>query len=69
MSELKELAKKLPSHIVCEKALWVGRERVEINHIDNDLTKPLDYVNAFKIMLKRLTPEPPNPDNLHNGSE
>ena len=54
MSELKELAAKLPGHIVCDKCLWMGDERVEVNHIDNDPLKPLDYISAFKRMVKKV---------------
>jgi len=53
-SELSLLANKIPDHIVIEKCLWVGNVSVDINHIDNDLAKPLDYVSAFKKMIKKL---------------
>lgn len=53
MSELSELASKIPNHLVIEKCLWVGNVSVEINHIDNDLSGPLDYVEAFKKMIEK----------------
>lgn len=54
---LNELAKKIPNHLIIEKALWVGDMRVCIDHIDNDLTKPLDYAKAFEKMIKITTGE------------
>ena len=53
-TELSKLAEKIPEHIVHSKCLWVGNVRVDINHIDNDLEKPLDYISAFKAMIKKL---------------
>ncbi len=53
-SELQILADKMPTHIVIEKRLWVGDTAVDINHVDNDLTKPLDYLSAFKKMAVKL---------------
>ena len=52
--ELEELAKLLPNHLIIEKVLWVGNVRVDIDHIDDDLYKPLDYVKSFRKMIKRL---------------
>lgn len=52
--ELTMLAAKLPGYTVIQKCLWVGNERVEIDHIDNDLDKPLNYIKAFKQMASRL---------------
>ncbi len=54
MSELNELAKKMPNHIIHQKCLWNGNLRIEIDHIDNDLNKPLDYLTAFKKMYKKV---------------
>jgi len=55
MNKLDALIDKLPmSHYVCEKALWVGNICVGIDHIDNDLDKPLNYEKAFKDMLYKL---------------
>ena len=51
---LNDYAKKLPNHLVIEKCLWVGNVSVDIDHIDNDLNKPLDYKKAFKTMLGKL---------------
>ena len=51
---LSKLAKKIPNHLVIDKILWVGDIKVEINHIDNDLSNPLDYANAFKKMVEKL---------------
>ncbi len=53
-SELAVLAEKIPDHIVIEKCLWVGNISVDIDHIDNDLNKPLDYLSAFKRMVEKL---------------
>ncbi len=55
MSELKELAAQIPEHLVIGKCLWVGNVSVDIDHVDNDLDKPLDYVTAFQRMIKKLT--------------
>ena len=60
MSELKILASKIPNHLIIQKRLWAGigegprNDYVDIDHIDNDLDKPLDYVSAFKKMIKKL---------------
>jgi len=54
MTELKQLASKIPSHLIIEKALWVGDIKIDINHIDNDFSKPLDYITAFKKMIEKL---------------
>lgn len=53
-NELEYLLKKVPNHIVIEKCLWVGDIYVDIDHVDNDLNKPLDYTAAFKKMLIKL---------------
>ena len=39
---------KFPDYLIIEKCLWYGDRRIEINHIDNDLEKPLDYDEAFR---------------------
>ena len=62
-NELELLAKKIPNHLIIEKCLWVGNVSVDINHIDNDLSKPLDYVRAFKKMIEKL-----KVDNLYKES-
>lgn len=54
MSRLKELINKLPPHLVIEKALWIGDVKIDINHVDNDLNKPLNYIDAFERMSKKL---------------
>lgn len=54
MSKLKELINKLPPHLVIEKALWIGDVKIDINHIDNNLNKPLNYIDAFERMSKKL---------------
>lgn len=55
IGELEELVKKLPSnYYFCEKALWCGDNVVDVDHIDNDLNKPLDYVGAVNKMIKLL---------------
>ncbi len=54
MSKLSYYASKIPSHIVICKCLWVGNVSVDIDHIDHDLQKPLDYESAFKKMLNKL---------------
>lgn len=62
-NELTALAKMLPGHLVIEKRLWVKNVYVDIEHIDNNLSKPLDYLSAFKKMTKKLsspTPQRPN---------
>jgi len=51
---------EFPDHLIIEKCLWVGNVSVEINHIDNDLNRPLDYEEAFKKMKSKLTEESPN---------
>jgi len=51
---LNDYAKELPNHLIIEKCLWVGNISVDIDHIDNDLNKPLDYKKAFKKMLGKL---------------
>jgi len=57
MSEnLSELIKQMPKdYYVCQKVLWAGDIRVEIDHIENDLSNPLDYEKAFRTMLKKLS--------------
>ena len=54
MNKLSYYANKIPNHIVICKTLWVGNVSVDIDHIDNDLQKPLDYKSAFKKMLNKL---------------
>ena len=52
---LSDLIKQMPvNYYVCQKVLWVGDLRVEIDHIDNKLDNPLDYKEAFKKMLEKL---------------
>jgi hypothetical protein len=51
---LEDLALRMPNHIVMAKRLWVGNISVDINHIDNDLNKPLNYIDAFKEMAEIL---------------
>ena len=51
---------EFPDHLIIEKYLWVGNVSVEINHIDNDLNRPLDYEEAFKKMKSKLTEESSN---------
>ena len=58
MGELKDLAAKLPEHLVIQKRLWVGNTFVDIDHVDNDLDKPLDYVTAFQKMIDVLEARP-----------
>jgi hypothetical protein len=54
-NELKRLIEKMPkNYYVCGKALWCGDVCQEIDHIDNDLNKPLDLIPAFKKMVKKL---------------
>lgn len=57
VSELSSLAKEVPGHMVHDECLWLGQVRVEIDHIDNDLEKPLDYIKAFKQMIKLKSKE------------
>ena len=52
--ELENLAKKLPDHLIIQKRLWVRGIYVDIEHVDNDLDKPLDYISAFKKMIDKL---------------
>lgn len=52
--KLRELIEKYPNHLVIEKALWVGDVKVDINHINNDLSQPLDLFEAFERMEKEL---------------
>ena len=54
MSDLSYYARKIPSHLIIEKCLWVGNVSVEIDHIDNSLKNQLDYEAAFKKMLDKL---------------
>jgi hypothetical protein len=57
MSELNRLAIKYKGHLIIEKCLWLGDIRIEINHIDNDLSKPLNFLSAFQKLdreVKRL---------------
>lgn len=51
---LDELLAQVPNYLVIEKALWVGNVKVDINHKDNDLSKPLDFIDAFERMIKKL---------------
>ncbi len=51
----------VPNHLIIEKCLWFGKDndlkremRIEINHIDNDLSKPLNYEEAFKKAIAEL---------------
>lgn len=54
-SGLSDLLCALPEkYYICEKKLWCGDIGVDIDHIDNDLNKPLDYKKAAFKMLKRL---------------
>lgn len=48
---------KLQDYLVIEKALWVGNVEVDINHIDNDLSKRLNYEEAFEKMILKLNKE------------
>ena len=52
--KLDLLIKQVPNYRVMEKCLWSGDTRVEIDHIDNDLDKPLDYITAFEKMIIKL---------------
>jgi hypothetical protein len=56
---------EFPDHLIIEKYLWVGNVSVEINHIDNDLNRPLDYEEAFKKMKSKLTEESSNAQIFH----
>jgi hypothetical protein len=56
MLTIDECIKLLPEHIVIEKCLWVGSMNVDIDHIDNDLNKPLNYEKAFNQMVKKINP-------------
>ncbi len=38
-------------YYVCQKCLWCGDKGIEINHINNDIDKPLDYANAMAKMV------------------
>lgn len=42
---------------ICQKALWYKDIRICIDHIDNDLDKPLDYHKAAKALLRKLQSE------------
>lgn len=53
-NKLDSLLDKIPNHLVIEKCLWVGHVSVDIDHIDNDLDKPLNYIAAFEKMIKKL---------------
>ena len=53
----------MPEHYVCGKCLWVGNISVDIDHIDNDLSKPLNYTKAFNTMLKKLDLYPTDKDD------
>jgi hypothetical protein len=55
MTELEELAQKFPDHIIIEKCLWNGKTRVEIDHINNDINNPLDYVKAFRRLTETVS--------------
>jgi hypothetical protein len=52
--ELNLLAKKIPNHLVIEKCLWVGNLHQDIDHINNDLDNPLDYLSAFRKMVEKI---------------
>jgi hypothetical protein len=52
MTELDELVQKFPEHIIIEKCLWNGNIRIVIDHVDNDINNPLDYVEAFRKLDK-----------------
>ena len=52
--DLSYYTKKLSGYYICEKCLWFGNISVDINHINNDLTQPLNYEEAFKKMLKKV---------------
>lgn len=50
-----QLFKKLPpQYYVCQKCLWCDDSRIEIDHLDNDLDKELDYRAAAIRMLNKL---------------
>lgn len=51
----KDIFKNLPkSYYICQKVLWCGKIRIEIDHIDHDIDKPLDYEKAVKKMEQAL---------------
>ena len=53
-----ELEKALPrDYYVCQKNLWHKDKNIEINHFDNDLDKPLDYLTAIAKMWLYLKKE------------
>ena len=55
---LNEVLSALPdNYYVCEKKLWCGNIGVDIDHIDNNLDKPLNYKKAAHKMLKLLKKE------------
>ncbi len=52
---VSEIYNMLPKrHYVNLKRLWCGDLHVDIDHIDNDLDKPLNYKIAGIKMLKKL---------------
>ena len=55
--ELQELIRKVDKvkrHLVIDKCLWVGNYHVHIDHVGYDLDKPLNYIEAFRKMAKKL---------------
>jgi len=54
MTEIEYYISKIPNHLVIEKCLWVNDVFVDIDHTDNDLDKPLDYLSAFRKMADKL---------------
>lgn len=47
--------KKMPkNYYICQKKLWVGDLSIDIDHIDDNLYKPLNYEKAFRKMLVKL---------------
>ena len=60
-ARIEILISLVPNHLIIEKCLWFGKDNdskremcIEINHIDNDLSKPLDYEEAFKKAIAEL---------------
>ena len=52
---LQDYINQMPDNYYIDgKCLWCGNKRVCINHVDNDLNKPLDYESAFKMMMEKL---------------
>lgn len=53
--KISDLFAKLPKeYYVCEKKLWCGDIGVNIDHIDDDLSNPLNYEKAILKMLAQL---------------